>query len=53
MRDLGFRGVDGFKEVNTRYRTGYIRSTGQCVQGTYANDSVVAMNDIRTHPACR
>ncbi len=53
MRDLGFRDVDDFKEANTRYRIWYNRSTGQCVQGTYANNSVVAMNDIRTHPACR
>ncbi len=53
MSDLGFRDVDDFKKINTRYWTGYIRSTGQFVQGTYANSSLVSMNDIRTHPACR
>lgn len=53
MRELGFRDADDFKSGNTRYRIWYNRSTGQCIQGAYANDRVVAMNDIRQHPACR
>jgi hypothetical protein len=53
MRELGFKDADDFKSGNTRYRIWYNRSTGQCIQGAYANDRVVAMNDIRQHPACR
>ena len=53
MRELGFRDADDFKSGNTRYRVWYNRSTGQCIQGTYANDAVVSMDDIRSHPACR
>lgn len=53
MRELGFRDAEDFTSGNTRYRIWYNRSTGQCIQGTYANDAVVSMDDIRSHPACR
>jgi hypothetical protein len=53
MRQLGFKDADDFKSGNTRYRIWYNRSTGQCIQGTYANDRVESMDDIRQHPACR
>lgn len=53
MTERGFRDADSFASGETRYGIFYRPASRQCVQLTFADNRVVAANDIATHPKCR
>ena len=53
MTSRGFAGVDTITSGSTLYHIYYLASTHQCVQMTTADNRVVDIRDIETHPKCR
>lgn len=53
MAERGFRDSDSFTSGNTQYGIFWRGASHQCVQLTFADNRVVAANDIGTHPKCR
>ena len=53
MATRGFAGVDSISSGNTLYGVYFNRSTRQCIQLTTADNKVIEVNDIHTHPKCR
>jgi hypothetical protein len=53
MTERGFRDSDSFGSGETRYGIFWRAASRQCVQLTFADNRVVAANDIGTHPKCR
>lgn len=53
MAERGFRDSDSFTSGNTQYGIFWRGASRQCVQLTFADNRVVAANDIGTHPKCR
>jgi len=53
LRARGFANVDSFSSGNTLYGVYYYRPARLCVQTTAADNWIVDIRDIKTHPKCR
>ncbi len=53
LQARGFQSVDSFTTGNTLYGIYYYRPTRLCVQTTSADNRIVDIRDIKTHPKCR
>ena len=53
MTARGFDDVDSVSSGNTLYGIYFNRSTHQCIQITNADNKVLEITDIKTHPKCR
>lgn len=53
LRARGFANVDSFSSGNSLYGIYYYRPARLCVQTTAANNRILDIRDIKTHPKCR
>lgn len=53
LRSRGFTNVDSFSSGNALYGIYYYRPTRLCVQTASAENRIVDIRDIKTHPNCR
>lgn len=53
LRERGFANVDSFSSGNTLYGIYYYRPARLCVQTTSADNVILDIRDIKTHPKCR
>lgn len=53
LRARGFASVDTMSSGDTMYGVYYYRATRLCVQTTSADNRIIDIRDIKTHPKCR